>query len=161
MTMIENIRNLACGVILALAMGLGGCITTPDGTTTPDYAMIEFGAVAAFTVIVNEAKVSDEAVVKAYEGLSTMEATLQKVVDGSGSLDLPIIDQMLGEAVPIEYKALATQGSKLIRSRVRNFMDTKHPDNPITESEVTLSTSLAVVKGAKAVLEPKYLVIVK
>jgi hypothetical protein len=133
----------------------------PDGSSAPDYVMIEFGSVAAFTVLVNETEVSDEAVVKAYEGLAAMEAGLQAVANGSGDMDLSMIDAMLASAVPVEYSALAATGSKLIRARVKQYMDIKLPENPITENEVTVSISLAVVQGAKAALQPKYTAIKK
>lgn len=152
--MIGKLRMLACGVVLALTMGLGGCITMPDGTTEPDYVMIEFGSVAAFTVIVNETKVTDESVVKAYEGLSAMESGLQAVLDGSGEVDLSMIDAMFASAVPLEYKALASTGSKLIRSRVRQYVEL--PDNIFDESELTAKISLSVVQGAKSALYPRY-----
>jgi hypothetical protein len=131
----------------------------PDGTTEPDYVMIEFGSVAAFTVIVNETKVSDESVVKAYEGLSAMEAGLQAVLNGSGEVDLSMIDAMFAAAVPVEYQALASTGSKLIRSRVRQYIDV--PENMFSESELTAKISLSVVQGAKSALEPKYLMLTK
>ena len=152
--MIGELRMLACGVILALTMCLGGCITAPDGTSEPDYVLIEFGSVAAFTVIVNETKVPDESVVKAYEGLAAMEAGLQAILDGSGTLDLSMIDAMFASAVPVEYQALASTGSKLIRSRVRQYVDV--PDNILGESELTAKISLSVVQGAKSALAPKY-----
>ena len=155
--MIGELRNLLCGIILSLTMGLTACVSTPDGSSKPDYVMIEFGAVAAMTVIVNETKVSDEVVVRAYKGLSIMETTLLT----NGPLDLSSIDAMLAHAVPLEYKALAQVGSKLIRSRVQQYMDVKLPTNPITENEVVMQTTLAVVQGAKSALEPKYNEIVK
>lgn len=145
---------------LTLSIGLPGCITMPDGSSHPDYVMIEFGAVAAFTILVNETKVSDESVVTAYEGLSAMEAGLLAAPNGS-DMDLSMIDAMLASAVPVEYKALASTASKLIRSRVRQYMDVKLPSNPITESEVTIKTTLAVVQGAKSALGPKYTAITK
>jgi hypothetical protein len=150
-----KLQRLACSVILALTMGLGGCITMPDGTSEPDYVMIEFGSVAAFTVIVNETEVSDESVVQAYEGLSAMEEGLLAVVDGSREMDLSMIDAMFANAVPLEYKALASTGSKLIRQRVKMYMDVEMPDT-LPESELTAKISLAVVQGAKAAIGPKY-----
>jgi hypothetical protein len=136
----------------------------PDGNSEPDYVMIEFGAVAAFTVIVNETKVSDESVVKAYEGLSAMEAGLHAVVNGSGEVDFAIVDAMFASAVPVEYKALATTGSKLIRSRVRMYMNIEEGiEVPewMNESSLTAKITLSVVQGAKAALEPKYLMLTK
>jgi len=153
-----NGKLFLCSVVLAGALGLSGCITAPDGSSAPDYVMIEFGSVAAFTVLVNETDVSDDSVVKAYEGLTVLENTL---TSGTQALDLTLIDAMLANAVPVEYSALASTGSKLIRSRVRQYMDVKLPENPITESEVTMKTSLAVVQGAKAALAPKYNAITK
>jgi hypothetical protein len=138
--LIGEIRNLLCGIMLALTFGLTGCMTMPDGSSKPDYVMIEFGAVAAMTVIVNETKVSDEVVVKAYKGLSAMETALLT----SGPMDLSMIDTMLANAVPMEYKALATVGSKLIRSRVAQYMEVKLPTNPITENELVMNTTLIV-----------------
>jgi hypothetical protein len=151
--LIGKLRLLACGLMLALTLGLGGCVTAPDGSSAPDYVLIEFGSTLAFTVIVNETDVSDATVVRAYTGLAALEQTLQT---GGEALDLTMLDAMFANAVPIEYSALASQGSKLIRSRVRQYMDIKLPSNPITESEVTVSTALAVVQGAKAALYPKY-----
>lgn len=145
----------------ALMFGLSGCMTMPDGSSKPDTEMIEFGSVAVFTVIVNETEVSDAAVVRAYEGLSSVEQFLQNVGDTGGDLDLSVIDEMLAKAVPIEYRALATSGSKLIRSRVARYMEGKLPENPITESEAVTSISLAVVSGARAALAPKYFSITK
>lgn len=146
-------------VVLALALSLGGCITMPDGSSEPDYVLIEFGSVAAFTVIVNETEVPDESVVRAYEGLSALEVTLQSVLENGGDLDLSILDKMLANAVPFEYKALAETGSKLIRSRVKQYVDL--PENPLPESELVAKVALSVVQGAKAALGPKYSMINK
>jgi len=157
--MIGELRMFACGVVLALTMGLGGCITMPDGNSEPDYVMIEFGAVAAFMVIINETKVTDESVVKAYEGLSAMEEGLLAVVNGSRQMDLTLIDAMFASALPIEYQALGATGSKLIRSRVSQYLTPEGgSDLPewMNENSLTAKISLAVVHGAKAAMEPKY-----
>ena len=152
-----KLKNMLCASVMAMALTLGGCISAPDGSSKPDYVMIEFGAVAAFTVIVNETKVSDEAIVRAYEGLTHLEGVLQT----GGPLNLDMVDTLLARAVPIEYKALAATGSKLIRSRVAQYMEVKLPTNPITENEVIVNSTLAVVQGAKAALQPKYDMITK
>jgi hypothetical protein len=153
-----KLKMFLCSMILAVAVGLGGCVTMQDGSSEPDYAMVEFGSVAAFTVIVSETKVSDETVVKAYEGLSNLETTLQGLASDSGNLDLSVVDRLLANAVPMEYKALASQGSKLIRSRVRQYMGSKDVlDYDMSrEGKLTIKTTLAVVQGARAALYPKY-----
>lgn len=153
-----KLSRLLCVAVLAMTLGLSGCVTGPDGVKAPDYVMVEFASTLAFTVIVNETEVSPAAVVRAYEGLSVLENTL---TTGTQALDLTMIDAMLANAVPVEYSALASTGSKLIRSRVRQYMDVKLPENPLTESEVTVKMSLAVVQGAKAALAPAYNAITK
>ena len=149
-----KLSRLLCVAVLAMTLGLSGCVTGPDGVKAP----VEFASTLAFTVIVNETEVSPAAVVRAYEGLSVLENTL---TTGTQALDLTMIDAMLANAVPVEYSALASTGSKLIRSRVRQYMDVKLPENPLTESEVTVKMSLAVVQGAKAALAPAYNAITK
>lgn len=154
--MISNgeLRMLLCAA--AFSSVVGACMTMPDGSSKPDYMLVEFGAVAVFTVIVNETEVSDEVIAKAYEGLLAMEQGILAVKNGSGAMSLPMIDAMLASAVPMEYKALASAGSRLIRNRIQMYMDTKLPENPITRNEVTIDTTLAVVQGAKAALQSKY-----
>ena len=151
------LRNLLYGTVMALGMGLGGCVAMPDGTSQPDYVLIEFGAVAAFTVIVNETEASNDAVLRAYSGLSNLEVLL----NNGGELNLSILDEALSNAVPTEYKAIAYTGSKLIRSRVRKYMAVKVPENPITENEMVVNATLAIVHGAKSALQPRYDMIMK
>lgn len=153
--MTTRLSHGMCGILLAVMLTLTGCITMPDGSSTPDYTMIEFGAVAAFTVIINETKVSDEKVLQAYDGLSSMERNLRAMVESGEPLDLAIIDQMLASAVPVEYKALAAVGSKLIRERAKLYLGEKVPDVDLGKYEVVGEITLAVVQGAKAAIEPR------
>lgn len=145
------------GILLVamLTVGVPGCITMPDGTSTPDYTMIEFGAVAAFTVIINETKVSDAKVLQAYDGLSNVEKSLRAMVESGEPLDLAIVDHMLANAVPLEYKALASLGSRLIRERAALYLGEKVPDVDLGEYEVVGKITLAVVQGATAAIEPR------
>lgn len=152
-----RLSAMLCGILLYCAM-LVGCVSTAnvDGTstTTPDYAMIEFGAIAAFTVLVNETDVPQDRVEKAYLGLSNIEMILARLAGTGESLDLAVLDSMLSEALPVEYQALAKSGSKLIRSRVQMYVDL--PEIELDERATIVNTiALTVVSGAKQALEPK------
>jgi len=147
--------GLLCSAVLAFALTLPGCMTMPDGSSEPDYTMIEFGAVAVFTVLINETKVSDEKVLEAYRGLSNLESTLQSMIDSGEPLDLAIVDQMLANAVPVEYQALTAMGSKLIRQRAKLYLGESMPDVDLGKYALVGKIAQSVVSGAKAAIEPK------
>ena len=147
--------GLLCSAVLTMALTLPGCMTMPDGSSEPDYMLIEFGAVAVFTVIVNETKVSDKKVLEAYHGLSNLERTLQSMTDSGEPLDLAIVDQMLANAVPVEYQALTAMGSKLIRQRAKLYLGESMPDVDLGKYELVGKIAQSVVSGAKAAIEPK------
>lgn len=151
----DRLIVVMCGIILALSVFVGGCITMPDGTNEPDYEMISFGTVLAFSVIINETKVSDEKVMEAYEGLSHASVVLRSMGESGQPVDLAVVDQILADAVPMEYKAIAKQGSKLIRDRARRYLGENIPDVDLTKHKVVAEIASAVVEGAKAALEPK------
>jgi len=127
----------------------------PDGSHEPDYTMIEFGAVAAFTVIVNETDVPDNAIREAYRGLTNLETMLQATRESDGPLNLAVIDGLLADAVPIEYRALATMGSQLIRERAQLYLGEHLSDAELGKYAIVGKIAEAVVSGAKAALEPR------
>lgn len=157
----HRLFHTLCGTILAVSLVLGGCMTMPDGTNQPDTVLISFAAVAAFTVIINETKVSDEKILEAYEGLSNAERVLRSMGESGEPLDLAIVDQLLSDAVPMEYKAIAKIGSKLIRDRARRYVGEEIPDVDLGKYTIVGDIVLAVVEGAKAAIEPKALQIKK
>lgn len=142
---------------------LTGCVTTtlPDGTVqrVPDYEMIEFGSVAVFTVIVNEVKVKDDVVLKAYRGLASVRDNIQCLGEDCPALDLTVVDNLLAEKLPLEYRALAKAGSRLIRSRVRQYVGTI--DVPLEMSQISRNITTSVLNGALAAFEPKIELITK
>ena len=159
--MIGKLKGLAMALIMALS--LSGCITMPDGSSQPDYEMIEFSAVVGMSVIVNETDISDNKVITAYEALEATEMTLQAMRDGGEVVNFEMVDQMLADALPIEYKALGKQGSKLIRSRVALYAQNSDTldkvEQIIAENELTIQITQSVIAGMKASIEPKYLTI--
>lgn len=154
--MMNDLRKKLSMILLSLALALGGCVSIMDGKTKPDYALIEFGAAATFTAIVNETAVSDDVVLETYNGLVAMENGLVKALDDSRVIDLYAIDQMLGAAVPIEYRAITVSGSKLIRSRVKKYLDA-NPPGVLPELGLSAKIALSVVRGAKTALGARVL----
>tara|TARA_R110000772_G_scaffold267971_1_gene393528 strand:- start:5130 stop:5588 length:459 start_codon:yes stop_codon:yes gene_type:complete len=139
-------------IALVLVFGLTGCITMPDGNSKPDYAMIEFSAVASMTVIVNETKISDEKLVATYNRLQAVHNTLTCETN-CPPFDLFMMEQMITESLPIEYQALGKSGIKLIRSRANLYMDVKLPETENVQLAKDIAAS--VVLGMISALEPK------
>jgi hypothetical protein len=75
-------------------------------------------------------------------------------------LDLSILDQQFADAVPLEYKALASAGSKLMRDRLRLYIG--DIDVIPTEHQATArKISLSIVDGALAAFAPHISIIKK
>jgi hypothetical protein len=137
---------------LVLVFGLSGCITMPDGQSTPDYEMIEFSAVAGMSVIVGETKTTDETKLLTYERLVTLKATLECTGEDCPPFNLVVLESMIQGALPIEYQALGVQGIRLIKSRAEMYLDPKLPD--IENIETIRKISISVVGGMILALEP-------
>ena len=127
--------NLLRAVMLGVCLTLTGCVTMQDGSTEPDYALIEFGAVAAMSVIVNETEAEDAVVVQAYDGLKHVEAALQCVGESCPPLDISIISGMLQQQVPLEYRALVDQGMKLAEFCNKKLDDAQKKINIIMDKD--------------------------
>ncbi len=153
-----RLSKLICGILLACVIGLSGCVSMPanvdntDGYTVPNYALIEFGSVAVFTVIVNEVNVPQETVVQAYDAFSHVESLLLCVGETCPPVDLSIIDNILAARVPIEYSALTKQGMALIRQEIGRYMPLEIPME--VKSDIATRVTLSVISGAKAALAP-------
>jgi hypothetical protein len=132
-------------------------MTMPDGTNTPDYEMIEFGAVAGMAVIVGETKTSDATKLLAYERLTTLHNTLT-CVENCPPFNLVMLETMIQGALPLEYRALGVQGIRLIKSRASMYLDPKLPD--IENIEIIQKISASVVMGMIQALEP-YIIQIK
>jgi len=127
----------------------------PDGAHEPDYLRIEFSSLASFLVIINETKVTDEKVLRAYRGLSDLEGVIQSMVESGQPVDLAVVDKLLAQALPVEYQPLAVLGSKLIRQRAKLYLGEHVPDVDLGKYEVVAKIVQAVVSGARTAIEPK------
>jgi hypothetical protein len=118
----------------------------------PDYAIIEFGSVAAFTVTINETEVSDEVVLKAHDGLSALRERLQCVGEACKPLGITIIEEQLKAALPLEYHALAVSGMRLFQAKLADYINTNQVD--IVPEGVMKKTMIAVIDGALLAFDP-------
>lgn len=137
---------------LCLVFGLSGCVTMPGGGSTPDYEMIEFGAVAGMSVIVGETKTTNATKVLTYNRLVTLKATLECTGVDCPPFNLVVLESLFANALPIEYQALGVQGIRLIKSRAALYLDPQLPD--IDNIETIRKISVSVVGGMIQALQP-------
>ncbi len=139
---------------LILAISLNGCVTMADGEGKPDYVLIEIGALAGMTILVNEMHVADDVTVRAYDRLLILQNTLA-CTENCPPMTYPIMEGLLHDALPIEYRALGSAGLRLIDSRVRLYIhDGMEPSDIM---DLSRKISLSVVTGMIQALEPHVL----
>ena len=135
-----------------LVFGLSGCVTMQDGTSTPDYELIEIGAMASMAVLVNEIDIPDAKVVATYNRLQAVHNTL--VCTGNcPPFDLVIMESMITQALPIEYQALGVAAIRLVKSRASLYLDPRLPDSQNVQTIKNISAS--VVMGMVQAMAPK------
>ena len=138
---------------MVLVFGLSGCMTMPDGNSEPDYALIEFGAIAGMTVIVTEIKVSPETTLLAHERLLTLHNTLTCTGANCPPFNLIVLESMVANALPIEYQALGVAAIRLIKSRAEMYLDPQLPD--FDNLEIMRKISASVVMGMVQAMAPR------
>jgi hypothetical protein len=141
---------------LVLVFGLSGCVasTGPGGASQPDYELIEIGSMAAMAVLVNEIKISDTNLLATYTRLSVLHTTL--LCEGNcPPFNLDLLEGMITQSLPIEYKALGVAAIRLIKSRANMYLDVKLPDSENIRMIKKISAS--VVFGMVQAMEPKVL----
>jgi hypothetical protein len=151
----SRLLSVVCGIMLSIGV-LTGCVAMPDGSTGPDYAGIELGSVIAMTVLVNEVKATQAVKDLTYARLTVMHSTLS--CPDTGRIDCPpinlkMIPEMLANALPMEYQALAPAMTAYIESRVRMYYDVKIPTSP-ENVELIRKMTVVVIGGALQALAP-------
>ena len=137
---------------LVLVFGLTNCMHMPDGSSKPDYELIEIGAMASMAVMVNETKISDAKLVATYDRLQALHTTLI-CTENCPPFNLVVMEQMITASLPIEYQALGVAAIRLVRSRASMYLDPKLPDieNVATIRQIAAS----VVGGMIQAMAPK------
>ena len=134
---------------------LAGCVSMPDGSTGPDYAGIELGAVVAMTVLVNEVKSSQAVKDVTYARLGVLYDTLS--CPDTGREDCPpyqlrMLPELVANALPREYQALGPAVIAYIESKARLHYDLKIPE--LENAEMVRKVSVVVIGGALQALAP-------
>ncbi len=127
---------------LILAVSLNGCVTTVSAGE-PDYAGIEFGSFTNMTLLVNEVHVAEDVTVRAYDRLLVLQNTLECIECPPMSYN--ILESLLNNALPIEYKELVFEGLWLTDNRLRLYAHKGMATLAITD--MGRKVALSVVTG--------------
>ena len=142
---------------MIVVIGLSGCMTMPEGGSTPDYALIEIGSMASMAVLINETEVPDATVIQAHGRLTILYKSLScdPLVGTCPPFQLVLLESMIANALPVEYQVLGVAAVRLIKSRSEIYLDEQLPDSE--NVEIIRKVAAIVVGGMVQALEPKVL----
>ena len=149
-----GLLSLFCGIMLAVSV-MTGCVAMPDGSKGPDYATIELGSVIAMTILVNEVESTQAVKNVTYARLGVLHKSLSCVSTVELTcppFNMQVLPQMLANALPVEYQALAPAIIGYIESKAMLYYDLKIPQTENTA--MVKKISIVVIGGAIQALAP-------
>ena len=149
-----RLSSMFCGIMLAMSV-MTGCVSMPDGSTGPDYDAIALGSVLTMTVLVNEVKSTQAVKDITHARLVVLHDTLS--CQDTAKIDCPplsmkLVPEMIANALPMEYRALAPAMISYIESKARLYYDVEVPQSE--NMELIRQITIVVIGGVIQALAP-------